>query len=171
MELMVRDIVGTKEPAKETAEEKAARQKNEQNEFDKIMKLVQSFDTAGGEDEPDGLVTWEEFLSAMEKLNSGEEADEVRPVLLPAARLPACPPACLPVCLTICLTAKSARDNRTAAPRQSNGRKTPRPLIAQNPLDLPWQPQRLVVIVVRNMSEREGRAHYFNTRARARVSV
>ena len=44
---MVQDIVGTKEPENETAEEKAARKKSEKKEFDKIMKLVQSFDTAG----------------------------------------------------------------------------------------------------------------------------
>ena len=44
---MVKDIVGTKEPSSETAEEKTARIKSEKKEFDRIMKLVQSFDTAG----------------------------------------------------------------------------------------------------------------------------
>ena len=45
--VMVQDIVGTQEPENETAEEKSARKKSEKKEFDRIMKLVQSFDTAG----------------------------------------------------------------------------------------------------------------------------
>ena len=76
---MVQDIVGTKEPTNETAEEKAARKKSEKKEFDRIMKMVQSFDTAGDDDEPDGLVTWDEFLSAMKNLHADHDGpDQVR---------------------------------------------------------------------------------------------
>ena len=48
--VMVKDIVGTKEPSSESAEERAARINSEKKEFDRIMKLVQSFDTAGNRD-------------------------------------------------------------------------------------------------------------------------
>lgn len=44
---MVHDIVGTKAPDNETAEEQTARKKAEKKDFDRIMKLLLSFDTEG----------------------------------------------------------------------------------------------------------------------------